>query len=137
VGLGSFGALGHGIGTGSGTAVGAGHKVGVPSIRTGETSVSGRLPPEAIQRIVRQSFGRFRLCYEGGLRTKPSLEGGVTVRFLIDRSGAVATAADAGSTLADPETVSCVVRAFAGLTFPAPEGGNVTVVYPLALAPEA
>jgi hypothetical protein len=137
VGLGHFGALGHGIGTGSGTAVGAGHKVGVPSIRTGETSVSGRLPPQAIQRIVRQSFGRFRLCYEGGLRTKPSLEGVVTVRFLIDRSGAVGAAADAGSTLADREVVSCIVRAFAGLTFPAPEGGNVTVVYPLALAPEA
>jgi hypothetical protein len=60
----------------------------------------------------------------------------VTVRFLIDRSGAVGAAADAGSTLADREVVSCIVRAFAGLTFPAPEGGTVAVVYPLALTPQ-
>lgn len=40
-----------------------------PSVRMGATSVSGRLPPEVVQRIARQSFGRFRLCYENGLRT--------------------------------------------------------------------
>ena len=39
----------------------------------GATSVSGRLPPEVIQRIVRQNFGRFRLCYENGLRSNPNL----------------------------------------------------------------
>jgi len=35
--------------------------------------VNGRLPPEVIQRIVRQKFGRFRLCYEQNLRMQPSL----------------------------------------------------------------
>ena len=53
----------------------------------GATQVNGRLPPEVIQRIVRQNFGRFRLCYENGLRNNPNLQGRVTVKFVIDRSG--------------------------------------------------
>jgi hypothetical protein len=38
--------------------------------------------------------------------------------------------------LPDPATVACVVRSFGALSFPAPEGGTVTVVYPLALSPQ-
>jgi hypothetical protein len=137
IGLGSFGRLGHGIGTGQGQSIGPGHMVGTPGIREGGTSVHGRLPPEAIQRIVRQNFGRFRLCYENGLRANPSLEGRVTVRFLIDRGGAVATMTDGGSSLPDAVAVACVVRAFGDLSFPQPEGGTVTVDYPIVFSPGA
>jgi len=78
-------------------------------MREGSTAVNGRLPPEVIQRIVRQNFGRFRLCYENGARTAPSLKGRVSVRFVIDRTGAVVGAADAGSDLptAGPSHASC------------------------------
>ena len=64
-----------------------------PQVRMGATSVSGRLPPEVIQRIVRQNFGRFRLCYENGLRNNPNLQGRVAVRFVIGRDGAVSNVA--------------------------------------------
>jgi hypothetical protein len=55
------------------------------------------------------------------------------VKFVIDRSGAVSTAADAGSDLADRAVITCIVHAFENLSFPQPEGGVVTVVYPLLL----
>jgi hypothetical protein len=97
---------------------------------------SGRLPQEVVQRIVRQNFGRFRLCYEGGLRGNPGLTGRVAVAFVIDRTGAVAVAAaDRSTEMADENVVSCVVRGFQNLSFPAPENGTVRVVYPLLLAP--
>ncbi len=48
-------------------------------------AVSGRLPPEVIQRIARRQFGRARLCYENGLRRNPALTGRVVVRFVIGR----------------------------------------------------
>mgnify|MGYP006314362019 FL=1 len=64
--------------------------------------MNGRLPPEVIQRIVRQNFGRFRLCYENGLRNNPTLSGRVSVKFVIDRSGAVSTAQDGGSAAFKP-----------------------------------
>jgi hypothetical protein len=142
IGLGNFGGLGHGAGTGTGQGIGnghgrlgGGHKVSAPRIREGATSVNGRLPPEVIQRIVRQNFGRFRLCYENGMKNNPNLQGRVSVKFVIDRSGAVAMTADGGSDLPDQGVVQCVVRGFGNLSFPQPEGGIVTVVYPIMFNP--
>jgi hypothetical protein len=142
IGLGSIGTIGHGSGNGTGQGMGNGHgRLGgthtakPPSVRMGATTVSGRLPPEVIQRIVRQNFGRFRLCYENGLRNNPNLQGRVSVRFVIGRDGAVANVGNGGSDLPDSAVVSCVVRSFSGLSFPQPEGGIVTVVYPISFAP--
>jgi hypothetical protein len=125
-----LGGLGGTLGTPASTLGGK-----VPSMRQGSVSVNGRLPPEVVQRIVRQNFGRFRLCYESGLAKDATLHGRVVVRFAIDRKGAVSTTSDAGSDLPDKAVVACIVRAMGTLSFPAPEGGIVTVTYPLELAP--
>lgn len=142
IGLGSIGTLGHGAGTGTGQGFGSGHgrlggshKTSAPRVRMGATTVSGRLPKEVIQRIVRQNFGRFRLCYEKGLGANPNLEGRVSVRFVINRDGSVSNVSNGGSSIPDATVVNCVVRAFYGLSFPKPEGGIVTVVYPIMFSP--
>ncbi|HRI68820.1 MAG TPA: AgmX/PglI C-terminal domain-containing protein [Polyangium sp.] len=142
IGLGTIGTIGHGAGTGTGQGFGSGHgrlsgshRTKPPQVRMGATSVSGRLPPEVIQRIVRQNFGRFRLCYENGLRNNPNLQGRVSVRFVIGRDGAVSNVGNGGSDMPDGGVVSCTVRAFYGLSFPQPEGGIVTVVYPIMFSP--
>lgn len=142
IGLGNIGTLGHGAGTGTGQGFGSGHgrlggthRAKAPRVRMGVTQVSGRLPGEVIRRIVRQNFGRFRLCYEQGLGRNPNLEGRVTVRFVIGRDGAVSNVSNGGSDLPDSSVVSCVVKAFYGLSFPKPEGGIVTVQYPILLQP--
>src|SRR6185295_10981537 len=142
IGLGSIGTIGHGSGLGNGQGFGNGHgrlggshQTKPPQVRMGATTVSGRLPPEVIQRIVRQNFGRFRLCFENGLRNNPNLQGRVSVRFVIGRDGAVSQVANGGSNMPDGGVVSCVVRAFYGLSFPQPEGGIVTVTYPIMFSP--
>jgi hypothetical protein len=95
-----------------------------------------QLPADAIQRIVRQSFGAIRLCYDRGLRVDANLRGRVAVKFTIAHDGTVPVAADRDSDLPDPEVVSCVVRAFLNLGFPRSTGSAVTVVYPLIFSPE-
>lgn len=111
------------------------HKLHSFRVRPEGTSVvSGRLPPDVIQRIVRQNFGRFRSCYEVGLRTNPNLEGRVVARFVIGRDGAVSNVSASGD-LPDSQVRSCVASAFYGLSFPTPEGGIVTVSYPILLTP--
>jgi hypothetical protein len=142
IGLGQAGTIGHGAGTGIGQGFGSGlgrlggqHRTNAPQVRMGATTVSGRLPPEVIQRIVRQNFGRLRMCYENGLRKIPNLRGRVAVRFVIGKQGDVTIAASGNSDLPDPATVNCVVNAFRTLRFPAPEGGIVTVLYPISFAP--
>jgi hypothetical protein len=142
IGLGSIGTLGHGAGTGTGQGFGSGHgRLGgshatkAPKVRMGQTTVSGRLPPEVIQRIVRQNYGRFRLCYEQGLSRNPNLEGRVQVRFVIGRDGSVSNVSNGGSDIPDSAVVQCVIRNYYGLSFPQPEGGIVTVVYPIMFSP--
>jgi hypothetical protein len=164
IGLGHLGGLGHtdgpvgsgrggagspprgggwaGGGWGRGWGFGVGHSgkgLGkAPTVRMCDYAycmLSGRLPAEVIQRIVRQSFGRFRACYEVGLKTNPRLQGRVSTSFVIGRDGAVSSATNAGSDLPDPAVVSCVVRAFYGISFPQPEGGIVTVTYPITFSP--
>jgi hypothetical protein len=95
----------------------------------------GRLAPEVIQRVVRQHFGRFRLCYERNLRDCPNLSGRVNVKFFIDLDGSVKQPRNADSDMPDGETVACVVEAFRALQFPPPEGGYVTVTYPVMFSP--
>ncbi len=142
IGLGALGTIGHGGGLGDGQGFGGGHghlgnahHARPPQVRIGGTTVSGHLPPEVIQRIVRQNFGRFRACYEDGLRANPNLQGRVSARFVIGRDGAVSNVGNGGSDLPDNAVVSCVVRAFYGLSFPQPDGGIVTVTYPIVFSP--
>lgn len=143
IGLGELGTIGRGNGLGTGEGwgnghgqLGRGHVAKAPgAMRVGSLTVSGRLPPEVIQRVVRQNFGRFRACYQTGLSRNPNLEGRVAARFVIARDGAVANVANGGSDLPDAAVVSCVLSAFYGLSFPEPANGIVTVTYPISLSP--
>ena len=141
LGHGAAGRLGQGIGPGDGGAFGHGLPRGgyrpkaLHMPREGKIDVGGQLPAEVVQRIVRQNFGRFRLCYESGLRGNPALQGRVAVKFVIDRSGNVSLSSDAGSDLPDQGVVQCVVRGFNNLSFPEPQGGVVRVVYPIVFTP--
>jgi hypothetical protein len=105
--------------------------------RGDSVGVSGRIPPETIQRIVRQNFGRFRLCYERGLLKNPVLAGRVATRFYITAEGHVVAPSNDGADLPDVDVVACVTRAFADLVFPRERGDStVTVVYPITFSPE-
>ena len=135
---------GYGVSSGRGRAGGrlVGHEAKPPSVcgagtdRDCVASVTGRLPPDAIQRVVRANQGRFRVCYQDALVRNPTLDGRVAVKFVIARDGSVATAQEGDSSFADASARACIVRAFLGLTFPEPAGGTVTVTYPLRLSPE-
>lgn len=100
------------------------------------TTISGKLPPEVIQRVVQQQFPRIRKCYADGLRDNPMLEGRMAVRLVIEKDGSVSSASDAGSTMPDRNVSRCVLLTFHELHFPEPEGGGLlTLVYPIAFDP--
>jgi hypothetical protein len=108
-----------------------------PKLRQGRVEVTGDLPPEVVSRIVRQSFGRFRLCYEQGLLHDPMLRGRVAVKIAIAHDGAASSAEDAGSEMPNREVLACVVRSFGSLSFPSPTVGTASVVFPLLFDPGA
>jgi len=141
IGIGRVTGSGHGTGTlqgfGNGRGqLGGGHHVNAPRVRLGNMTVSGGLASVVIQRIVRQSFGRFRLCYETGRQKDSKLGGAVVTRFIIDAKGAVSKAEpDPCTTMPDADVTSCVVRGLSALKFPPADDGDTSVVFPLLFSP--
>jgi hypothetical protein len=140
-GLGGLGLTGQAEGGGGFAAgvkaAGREHVVSSPTILWAgetETQVDGPLSPEAVQRTVRQTFGRLGACYEEGLQRNPDLEGRVAVKLVVGSDGEVALASpSAGTTLPDASVAQCVTRVFSAMVFSRSAGGIVTVVYPIVL----
>lgn len=99
-----------------------------PMLRDGGVRTSEGLPPEVVRRIVRQNFGRFRLCYETAVRGNPDLKRvTLAVRFAIDMTGSVVLSEPVTGDSSDP-FYACVARGFRALSFPQPEGVSLVAV---------
>ncbi len=90
---------------------------------------------QVIRRIVRQDQGRFRLCYERALRHDPDLRGRIHVRFIIGKDGTVDSVTTTGD-IPNRDMIACVADQFRKIRFPQPEGGSVSVHYPLKFSPD-
>ena len=110
-----------------------------------ETSLNApELARRAEQRHLTSTRGALLMHSRHLLNTSAQkLAGTVAVQFVINQDGSVqgasvATNQEAGNDttpLADPNVVQCVVGGFGKLKCPAPQGGYVTVVYPIVFAP--
>lgn len=108
----------------------------LPSIQLGKPTITPGLPIEVVQRIVRQNFGRFRLCYEIDLRTNPGVRGKLEILFRIGKDGSVAPGVKGKMTEGTlTTTIDCAARAIASLAFPQPEKGPVDGTYPMTFNP--
>jgi hypothetical protein len=115
--------------------LGGTHRSEAPLVRFGKVVVGDGIPAEVVRRILRQNYGRFRLCYEAGLKRNAELRGSVALRFVIEVNGSLSNVSAEGSTVPDREVVGCVVKAVRGLSFPKPEGAKVSVFSELQLFP--
>ncbi len=95
----------------------------------------GRLAPEEIQKVVRSHYEALRTCYEAALARDPKAEGRVEMRFVIGPDGATKSVRVQSSTLTDCGAVRCMREHYQRMHFPSPQGGPVTVVYPIMFAP--
>jgi hypothetical protein len=102
---------------------------GTPSER------EGRLPPEEIRRIARSHYGELRQCYEGALGRDPNATGKIVTLFVIGLDGKMTSVRIAYTTLPDCEAVRCMREVYKAMVFPRPEGGRVTVIYPITFDP--
>lgn len=92
---------------------------------------------EGIRAAVDESAPAIRECYSSWLRNQPDLSGKVTVQFLLavdSQEPEFATVSDVelhDSELGHVFMEGCVASLFEELQFEAPEGGELTVQYPL------
>jgi hypothetical protein len=97
---------------------------------------SGKLDPVHIQTVVRGAAPDMRRCYEAGLARNSSLQGRVTTRFVVGADGKVDSVSTPDNSLPDCDAVACIREIFGRLQFERPNGGPVTVVYPLIFDPQ-
>lgn len=99
------------------------------------SSMSGRLPAEVIQAVVRAGYAGFRDCYGEAQKADPTISGKAMTRFVIDPNGRVSEVMTSVEGTLPTSMGSCIEAKFRELVFPAPDGGNVTVVYPIRFSP--
>jgi hypothetical protein len=92
----------------------------------------GHLDRGEIQRVINAHIYQVQGCYERQLMKDPSLSGKVSFQWLITPSGAVSSVRVGSSTLRSTEATTCIQSAIGRWTFPAPQGGSVTVTYPFS-----
>lgn len=128
-----------------GRPVTSGKCVGVPS-KAAQAKVRSEatccyIPPSYFIKRIQTKNEAFRACYTEALKRRPDTRGRVTSKFTIEEDGSVSGACDAGSTVADPAMVECVLRVFTTVAFesytlggpcPAP-----TLMYPMRFSPES
>lgn len=108
---------------------------GGPMVRPSQPVVTG-IGPEVIRRVVQRNLGQVNHCYAQGLSADPTLQGRVSVRFVIAPTGEVVRSDVADNNLSVPGVSACIASAVRRWNFPMPESaGVVTVTYPFALMP--
>jgi hypothetical protein len=112
----SAGVASHGLG-GVGT-LGHGDLNSSVHLRMTSAQVSGPLSKKTLDGTMHQNFGRFRLCYQNGLRANPGLQGIISTRFTIDADGSVSGVADdTTTTISDSSVVACIERGIVNIHF--------------------
>jgi hypothetical protein len=96
--------------------------------------VEGHLDRGEIQKVINAHIHELQGCFERQLIMNPNLAGKVTFEWVIGLGGAVTVVKIKASTLSSNEATSCMQGAIRRWQFPAPSGGQVTVIYPVALA---
>lgn len=97
----------------------------------------GGLPKDVIAQVVRSHTEAIRSCYEAALQNQPTLQGELTVYWIIGSDGAVTRQCVSEMTLTDPSVAACVLDQIATWHFPEPTGGGtVAVIFPYILRPK-
>lgn len=87
-----------------------------------------------VEEALRRNMNRFRYCYQKSFAQDPSIEGKITLRFVVGADGAVISARADSSELPD-EVVECMLWVVEEAEFPPPENGGMIIVrYPFVFS---
>jgi hypothetical protein len=86
--------------------------------------MNGNHVPDDVSRVLKDNFGRFRLCYEPAIATNPSVAGFVLFELTVDKDGSVSSAKTTESEIADAKAIACLLDSCKRLVFPKPADGK-------------
>ena len=95
-----------------------------------------RLSRAKVREVLNARSEGLQKCYAQALSRNHSAAGTVTFEFLIGQDGQSQLARARDATLDDCEAIRCMTGLFRGLSFPAPVGRSVRIIYPIRFAVE-
>jgi hypothetical protein len=102
-----------------------------PRITPGSAAVRGALSTDTIKKVIKKHYNQYKYCYEKQLVQNPTLEGKVTLSFVIAADGKVSEVYIIETTIKNTSLELCMVRTAKRMVFPKPRGGGIVVVkYP-------
>ena len=102
-------------------------------VYNGPVRVNGRLNPLVVEMKLQRELKSFETCYRQGLAENPRLQGGISVRFVVGRSGEATNIVNDGTELQDHRVLQCIQAVIERIQFPQPDGGIAVVRYRLDL----
>jgi hypothetical protein len=90
-----------------------------------------RLSRAKVREVVGTTYDQLKQCYGRALVRDHNATGRVNFEFVIGQKGEVLSAEARDATLRDCEAINCMLEQFRALSFPAPVGRSVRVIYPL------
>lgn len=99
----------------------------------GLSEVTGTLDKDLIRVFIRRHRSEVDLCFEQVRARNPDQQSGVSVRFTISQTGAVARSKVHDSTIGNAAVEECIVAAVRRWKFPLPKRGVVIATFPFYL----
>lgn len=90
----------------------------------------------SVQKIITDHQKEFYSCYQNSLKSRPQLQGRVTLQFELDSQGKILRSEIIRTSLQDPKTELCIIDQLKRLKFPgAPTGLTLVVEHVFRFSP--
>ena len=110
---------------------------GADVARAGTGSYRGTIDAFVVRERIKKDLPKINRCYESALRHEPELEGKVSVRFAVIRTGYVRGVHIVENTTGNASVERCVVRVVSALRFPRRRTGkSLRFTFPFVFAPQ-
>ena len=92
---------------------------------TEDIDVTGQIDREAILRVIRRNQNKFQRCYQLSLNQKASIQGNLTMKWMISANGRGRNARTVNSEMNSKTLQNCVAGVLEALIFPEPPSGQI------------
>lgn len=105
----------------------------------GGLNISGRggISRKGVIAALTAALAPLQSCYQAALYRDPSLEGIVTLKWVVSERGNVGGVSIIRSAITNAGLQQCVKDEIARIRFPRPKGGPVAITYPLVFSPRS
>jgi len=112
-------------------------KIGGSLSRAGGLRLTGKgkISQKKIQKAINKKMYRLVYCYEKALLRKPNLSGIIKIKWTIKKNRRVKNTKIVSSQMRDSKLHKCLMKEISKIKFPAPKGGDATVIYPFKFKP--